>query len=406
MDQFNVLQQLGQLNSTEAGTVFRDFLRGAVRESLVSVMAEEVAELCGPKYKPNQDTEFVRAGSAPGAVLHEGQQERIERPRVRRKTSKDTMEEVNLKTYAAAKETGQLEEMLRQSLASGVSSREVKNVHPKSPKASKSSVSRLWKKQGAKLLDEPRTRDITSQKWIVLLLDGIWISKDQIAIVGVGITTDGDKVVLDFELGSSENYEVCKDLISRLISRGFKASDGLLALLDGSDALKKATLELFPHAVIQRCVIHKERNIKKKLARKEWGEITRLFSRLRNVEGTEAWQESHDDIEKFLEQKSATALNSFHEAGDLLLSVHRLNVPATLHKTLLSTNLIENPFRNVRGKIGRVTRFRDETDQASHWLAYGLLKAESGFRKVSGYRDLGKLAEALRKDLAKKLAKA
>jgi putative transposase len=379
MDQFNVLQELGQLNSTEAGTVFRDFLRGAVRECLVGVMAEEVAELCGPKYQPNPDARFIRAGSAPGAVLHEGQQERIDRPRVRRKTSKDTTEEVNLKTYAAAKETGQLEEMLRQSIASGLSSREVKNVHPKSPKSSKSSVSRLWQKQGAKLLGELRTRDIASQKWLVLLLDGIWISKDQVAIVAVGITTDGDKVVLDFELGSSENYEVCKDLISRLISRGFKASDGLLALLDGSDALKKATLEFFPHAVIQRCVIHKERNIKKKLARKDWGELTRLFTRLRDVEGKKDGQEAYDDIEKFLEQKNAAALNSFREAGELLLSVHRLDVPATLHKTLLSTNLIENPFRNVRGKIGRVTRFRDETDQSSHWLAYGLLKAESGF---------------------------
>jgi putative transposase len=293
--------------------------------------------------------------------------------------------------------------MFMQSLISGVSGREMKRVHPKSPKSSRSSVSRLWKKQGARLLAELRSRDIATNEWLVLLLDGIHLSKDQMAIVAVGITNEGKKVVLDFELGSSESYEVCKDLIIRLISRDFQAPNGLLALLDGSAALDKAVREMFPRAVVQRCVIHKERNIKRRLARRDWPELGRLFKRLREVEGAQAGQEAYDDIEKFLKKKNAAALESFQEAGELLTSVHRLGVPATLHKTLLSTNLIENPFRNVRRKIGRVTRFRGETDQASHWLTCGLLEAERGFRRVTGYRDLPKLAEALLADLTVKL---
>ena len=406
MDQFNVLQQLGQLKSSEAGQVFRDFLRGAVRECLVGVMADEVAELCGPKHRPSANADHFRSGSAPGVALHEGQREEIQRPRVRRKKRGGKSEEVSLKSYAAAQETAQLDEMLIQALVSGVSGREMEKVHPKSPKSSRSSVSRLWKKQGAKLLAELRSRDIATNEFLVLLLDGIHLSKDQMAIVAVGITSEGKKVVLDFELGSSESYEVCKDLVLRLVLRGFVANNGLLALLDGSAALDKTVREMFPEAVIQRCLIHKERNIKRRLARRDWPELSRLFKRLREVEGADAGQEAYNDIEIFLKQKNAAALESFQEAGELLLSVHRLGVPATLHKTLLSTNLIENPFRNVRRKIGRVTRFRGETDQASHWLACGLLEAESGFRKVSGYRDLPELAEALQRDLEEKLSKA
>ena len=98
--------------------------------------------------------------------------------------------------------------------------------------------------------------------------------------------------------------------------------------------------------------------------------------------------------------KSAAALNSLREAGDELIALHCLNVPSTLHVSLLSTNLIENSFRNTRRKLGRVTRFRAETDQASRWLAAALFGAEKGFRRLIGYKDLPRLAESLRRHLA------
>ena len=53
-----------------------------------------------------------------------------------------------------------------------------------------------------------------------------------------------------------------------------------------------------------------------------------------------------------------------------------------LHRPLLSTNAIEDSFLNARHKLGRVTRFRAQTDQASHWLAYGLLEAEKGVQRI------------------------
>ena len=96
-----------------------------------------------------------------------------------------------------------------------------------------------------------------------------------------------------------------------------------------------------------------------------------------------------------LMDKNAAALDSLREAGEELITLHRLDVPSTLHVSLLSTNLIENSFRNTRRKLGRVTRFRAETDQASRWLAAALLEAEKGFRRLMGYKDLPRLAEAL-----------
>jgi putative transposase len=278
----------------------------------------------------------------------------------------------------------------------GVSSREIKQVKPRSPSVSKSNVSRLWQSVGHKFVDQLRTPSLSEQDWAVLMLDGIRLSKDQLAIVAIGITSDGYKHVLDFDLGSTENTDVCRDLMRRLKARGFHCARRLLAVLDGSDALRTVVKEFFPDSVIQRCLVHKERNILGKLSRRHWGELARLFKRLRSVQGKEAAEEVVGELETFLKPLNSQALASLHEAGEDLIALHRLNVPNTLHRNLLSTNAIENSFRNTRRKLGRVTRFRAETDQATRWLAFALTEVEKGFRRISGYRDLPKLVEALK----------
>ena len=395
MDQCNLMELLGQASTSETGGIFREYLRGGVRMMIAEVMAAEVAELCGTKYHPSDDAACQRAGSSPGYVVWEGNREDVKRPRVRRGKDDGSTEEVHLQTYESARQLDQLHEMVLRALSAGVSGREMGDVHPKSPAVSKSSVSRLWIKAGRKFVDQLRERDIASSEWLVLMLDGIVLSKDQTAIVAIGVTTGGVKHVLDFELGSTENYEVCRDLMGRIERRGFATSRRLLAVLDGSSALKKAVLKFFPDASIQRCLVHKERNIRARLSKRDWGELARLFKRLREVQGEEAAREVLGELEKFLDEKNAAALASLREAGEELIALHVLGVPSTLHKNLLSTNLIENSFRNTRRKLGRVTRFRAKTDQASRWLAYALLEVEKGFHRVSGWRDLHALARAL-----------
>ena len=122
----------------------------------------------------------------------------------------------------------------------------------------------------------------------------------------------------------------------------------MLAILDGSDALRSVIKEFFPDSVIQRCLVHKERNIRSKLSKRHWSELARLFKRLREVQGKEAAEEVVRELGTFLKPLNAEALKSLHEAGDDLIALHSLNVPNTLHRNLLSTNAIENSFRNTR----------------------------------------------------------
>jgi putative transposase len=395
MDQCSLIELLGQASGSEAGEIFREYLRGGVRMMLTEVMAAEVAELCGPRYHPSEGAASHRAGSASGYVVWEGNREDVKRPRARRRKDDGSTEEVRLRTYESARQLDQLHTMVLRALSAGVSGREMGEVHPESPDVSKSSVSRLWVQAGGKLVEELRSREIGSHDWLVLMLDGIVLSKDQTAIVAIGVASHGTKHVLDFELGSTENYEVCRDLVSRLVARGFSPTRRLLCVLDGSAALKKAVLKFLPDAAIQRCLVHKERNIRAKLSRRHWGALARLFKRLREVQGEKAAREVLAELEEFLRMKNAAALASLREAGDELIALHILDVPSTLHGSLLSTNLIENSFRNTRRKLGRVTRFRAETDQASRWLAYALLEVEKGFHRISGWRELPALARSL-----------
>lgn len=396
MNEVSLLESLGQVSSSETGQVFRDFLRGHVREMICEVMAAEVTQLCGAKHAPS-GSDHYRAGSSPGRVLYEGEREEVVRPRVRVKSENGCSEEVELTSYRVAKDPEQLQSQIIQAIVSGVSARGIEDVRPNSPGVKRSNVSRLWQEAGSKFIKALRGKDLAASTWCGLMLDGIRLSSEQTAVVALGIDSEGHKHVLDFALGSSESLEVSRELVSRIVRRGFACSHRLYAVLDGSDALRGAVKEFFSDAVIQRCLVHKERNIKAKLSKRHWGDLSRLFSRLRRVQGIDAAEEVFGDLRSFLEPINAEAYRSLREAGDDLLALHRLNVPNTLHRSLLSTNAIENSFLNTRRKLGRVTRFRAETDQASRWLSYALLEAEKGFRRISGHTSLSSLIAALQR---------
>jgi transposase-like protein len=207
---------------------------------------------------------------------------------------------------------------------------------------SKSTMSRLWVKKGLEYIERFRNRELGSEKFFCLMLDGLSLSEDLYAVAALGITNDGRKLMLDFQIGNSENFEVCNDLVSRLVTRGFKAEHRLYVVIDGSKSLRRAVLKYFPDAVIQRCLVHKERNLSDYLPKRYHKELSYYFKRLRIAEGAEQAQEIYKELHKFLSSKNINALKSLEECGEELIALHMINAPSSLNKTLLSTNCIEN----------------------------------------------------------------
>jgi len=395
MNNVSLIERLAQANDSEAGEALDSFMHTVARTAFTAVMFEEVEALCGKAYHPPKECDTQRAGSAPGRYFFGTEEFSVQRPRVR-KHKEGKSEEVRLRSYEAAQSRGTLHDAMLRAFMAGVPSREQARVFNNTSGTSPGEVSRLWEREGLRCIEQLRGRDLSEQDYLVLMLDGIWLADDLCAIVALGITLEGEKNILDFQIGSSENTEVCTDLLNRIEERGFKPQRRLLAVTDGSKALRKSVRKKWPNAIIQRCLIHKERNIRSYLSRRHQAELKRLFTRLRKAEGIEAAEECLRDLRTFLEGKNAQALASLEEAGDELLAVHRLNAPSTLNTTLLNTNCIENPFRNVRAKLRRVSRWRVETQMASKWLAYSLLEAERGFRRINQYGDLPKLANILK----------
>lgn len=401
MESSEIIERLHQAETGAAAQLLHEVLRAGVRTALYAIVEQEISGLCGRRHRPDKEATCVRAGSAKSDIYLDGRRVEAKRPRVRRKCADGGSVEVHLKTWQTAQSPDAWEDAMMRAIMCGVSTRDQQRMHETELRGmSKSSVSRLWQRKAAELVSELMGRDLSAEPVLAMMLDGVHLADNLYTLIAVGIRADGSKDVLGFRVGTSENNEVARDLMSDLVGRGLRTAEGLrlLTVLDGSDPLRRAVLEFFPQAVTQRCLIHKERNIKRYLPSRHWLRLTQLFSDLRKAQGAEAALEALERIQVFLSDKNKAARDSLEEAGPDLLAFFRLEVPSTLNKTFLSTNVIENAIRNLRRHIGRVCRWRHENDHPERWIASGLKLAGRGFRKVHGHRDLNSLVHALRLD--------
>jgi transposase-like protein len=201
---------------------------------------------------------------------------------------------------------------------------------------------------------------------------------------------------------STENAAVAGALLADLVDRGLDVEQGLLFVIDGSKALRKAIRQVFGNDVpVQRCVQHKERNVLDHLPERDRDTVKR---RLR-----QAWQETDHDIA--LEQLNTLALeldkphpgaaSSLREGLEETLTVTRLGITGKLKRTLQSTNPCESMISTVRA-INRNVKNWSSGEMALRWTAAGMLEAEARFRKVEGYRGLANLAIAIERDLTRR----
>ncbi len=389
MNEINLREVLAQASDSEAVALLQQTLRQSVRLALYKAMEQEVNLLCGNKYKPSE-SEYKRAGSEQGSVYLDGEKEAIKRPRVR--TSEG---EVSLETYKAASSQRNLFKEVVSYMEQGLSQRGAARVNSKA--LSKSAASRMWYEKSLEQLNELRSRPLTKYDMLALMIDGIRLADGVWILVAMGIDTFGNKIMLDFEEGSSENTSVVSELINRLKKRGLQppVERPYLVVRDGSPAIKKAVTKHWPDATQQECLIHMQRHTRDKLRTRDRAEFDSYCSRLRDAQGAEAGKEAFNELLDYLSERNAAAAIALKEREHDLVALHKLNVPSTLNVTFLSTNCIENSFRNWREATGNVKRWSLKRDMVSRWSASGMLWAESGFNKIRHAKDLGALASAL-----------
>jgi putative transposase len=364
----------------------------------------EVTEVAGPRGRHNKDRAAYRHGSEDGRVTLGGRRVPVRRPRVRTVADDEGVErEVHLESYDTFASVDLLADHMVASMLAGLSGRRYatalepvgETIETAASGTSQSSVSRRFITATGERLAEFRSRPLDDQRWLICFVDGFDFA-GHMMIGALGVTADGTKVPLGVVEGSTENASVVRHLIAGLRDRGLDASEGILFVLDGGKALAKAVRGVFgDHAVIARCRAHKERNVMDHLPEAERSWVRRkLRAAWANPNANEA-EATLKVLAGQLERVNPDAAASLREGLAETVTVTRLGVTGTLLKTVMSTNPVESMIEIVRAHARNVKRWKDG-DMRLRWTAAGMEAAAGQFRRVKGYRQLPKLAAALR----------
>ena len=351
-----------------------------------AILENEVTQRVGPWHHPGPTAGAVRWGRQPGYVIFSGRKVGVTRPRVRTREG----QEVDLDSYVRLQHDGRRQRAVREGIVAGLTSRNYRRAVESIVDGygiEKSSVSREFVQASAAQLQELCEKKLDGLDLVAILIDGIHLGK-QVLVVALGIEISGAKHVLGLWQGATENTTVVKELLEDLVARGLNSERRYLFVIDGAKALRAGIERVFgERAEVQRCQIHKRRNVAEHLPKSAQGDTVR---RIRNAYAMKDYAAAKAELEKIfrqLERINPSAARSMEEGLEETLTVHRLGVGTLLRQSLASTNPIESCFSIVEKVARNVKRWR-EGEQTLRWTATGLLEAQKKFRRVKGYREL------------------
>jgi transposase-like protein len=375
------VQQIGLL-------AFRELLRS------------EAETIAGPKGKHQGQRTHHHWGTAATPLPFGGRHVVVERPRVRSKGKGG--KEVELPSVAAAREADPMPAHVAEQVVVGVSTRGYKrSLEPvdeslETRGESKSNVSRALIENTTEKLVDFLARSLADLDIVAMFVDGIEIGKHAV-IIALGVTADGTKVPLGVWCGSTENHTVATALLQNLIERGLRVDAPLLFVIDGGKGLRKALSDVFgDRAVVQRCQVHKARNVRDHLPQERRAYVRRQMRDAYKSKSAKTAKMMLGQLASWLEANGEdSAAASLREGLDETLTVLRLGLPTTLCRTFSTTNAIENMNGTLRRVIRNVKRWRGE-GMIQRWVALGIAEAQRGFRRVKGHAQMKRLLAALR----------
>jgi len=385
-------------------------IAGAAREGLLAMSVAaglavmramfdaEITAACGPKGRHDPERTAVRHGAGRGSVVLGGRRVPVTRPRARTVDGS----EVPLAAYRVFAAEDQLTAVVMERMLAGLATRRHvaagepvgQAVQDQATATSRSAVSRRFIAATKTALADLLARDLTPLDIKVLMVDGEHLA-EHLAVVALAITADGTKVPVGLWEGSTENATVVKALLADLVARGLDATDGLLVVIDGAKALSAAVKAVFgANAAIQRCTVHKRRNVADHLPEAERGWVDTKLGRIFANPDPAAGLHDAKTLAAALARKHPGAASSLREGLEEMFTVTRLGITGTLARTLTTSNPIESMISIARTTNRNVTHWRDG-QMVLRWTAAGMLNAQRSFRRVKGYKQMPKLVTAL-----------
>jgi putative transposase len=373
---------------------------GTGLQVMAAIMEADVTAACGPKGRHDRDRTATRHGYERGSVSLGGRRVPMSRPRMR---ATDGSGELPVPAYELFSGTEVLGRMALERMLAGLSTRRYPvglepvgtRTEQTATATSRSAVSRRFVAATETALAELLAADLSGLDLVALMVDGVHFG-EHTCVVALGIDIDGVKHPLSLVEGSTENATLVTELIVGLRERGLDVTKPVLAVLDGSKALRRAVLDVFDRPVIARCQLHKIRNVEDKLPQKLRSLVASRMRRAYHADSALAAEAELCALAAELDRTHPGAAASLREGMAETLTVLRLNVPPTLARTLRSTNAVESMISICRTHASNVKRWRDG-QMALRWCAAGMIEAGKQFRRVNGHLHLRALRDTLNK---------
>jgi putative transposase len=384
----------------EVSASFDRFCLAAGIEALGTMMEKDAEEACGARHARSQERRAHRWGRTQGKIGFHAGKVAIERPRVRDLEGK----EVSLPSWEQAVEEDWLGKWAMNLMLINVSTRKFRRAvrlpegdvpAPAGAGVSKSAASRHFVALSAARMKEWMGADLSALDIMVVQIDAIHITEHLVLVAAIGIDGEGVKHPLGLIEGATEHSAVVQALIDGLIERGLDPAVPRLFIVDGSKALSKAIRRSFgQHTPIQRCQIHKARNIIERLPRSLHAAVRRALRQAWELDDVAKAERLIRNLAQRLERDAPGVSRSILEGLDEILTVTRLGLPSELRRSLACTNIIENVMGTVRRVTHNVKHWQSAS-MALRWTAAAMLEAKKGFRRLKAYKQLPALRASL-----------
>ena len=238
-------------------------------------------------------------------------------------------------------------------------------------------------------------RDLSGLALRAIMIDGIHID-EHVVLIALGFDETGAKHILGAQEGAAENRESCTALLRDLTERGIDTQRSTLFVIDGAKAMRRAILDVFgKRALIQRCQIHKERNVLGHLPEQKKPSVRRVLHDACRATNVKTARRRLEALAGSLDAEYPSAAASIREGLDELFTVKRLGLSQVLERSLSTTNAIENVNNGIRRITGRVKRWRGGS-MILRWIGAALRELQGSFHRIKGFTSMPQLIAALR----------
>jgi putative transposase len=382
-----------------ARNAFFELCVDAGRAVLDVLMEEDREALCGPKGAHASERRAYRHGSTPSEITLGGRRVVMRRPRVRSLEG----EELSLRTFEHVTSRDPLDAHTLSAIGGGVSGRDYAQTLEVLPhgererSVSQSSVSRRFVALTQQQMSAWLTTPIGDRHVRIVMIDGK-VFRDHTVLIALGITEKGEKIVLGVREGTTENATVARALLRDLLERGVASDQPMLFVVDGGTGIRKAIRECFGSlAWIQRCQVHKLRNVLEHLPEHKRASVQRSMGQAWSAKSFELGLKLLQRLAQSLEREHFGAAQSLREGMAETLTLHKLGLNNdTLARTLRTTNPIENLMGSTERYTRNVKRWRHGS-MILRWVSAAVRHAQQSFRRIRGHREIPALLRALAK---------